>query len=175
MAARFTRAFGIALALVVGSLIYSHIGKGGHIPLPSMPSFARSATGDRVALTGSQFTITDGDTIRLDGAAKGTRLVGFNAPESIEPRCAVEADLGLRAKARLTELLASAKIELEMIPCSCPAGTEGTDRCNYGRSCGSLFVNGQDVGDVLISEGLAVPFVCGATSCPPTPRPWCAS
>lgn len=175
MAARFTRAFGIALALVVGSLIYSHIEKGGHISWPSMPSFARSATGDRVPLARSQFTVTDGDTIRLDGAAKGTRLVGFNAPESIEPRCPVEADLGRRAKARLTELVASAKLELEMIPCSCTAGTEGTDRCNYGRSCGSLFANGQDVGDVLISEGLAVPFVCGATSCPPTPRPWCAS
>ncbi|RVC64455.1 MAG: thermonuclease family protein [Mesorhizobium sp.] len=175
LAARFARAFGIALALVVGSLIYSYVEKGGHISWPSMPSFARSGTGDRVPLSRSQFTITDGDTIRLDGAAKGTRLVGFNAPESIEPRCAVEADLGLRAKARLTELVASAKLELETIPCSCPAGTEGTDRCNYGRSCGSLFANGQDVGDVLISEGLAVPFVCGATSCPPTPRPWCAS
>ena len=25
----------------------------------------------------------------------------------------------------------------------------------------------------LIGEGLAVPFKCGTTSCPPTPRPWC--
>jgi hypothetical protein len=25
----------------------------------------------------------------------------------------------------------------------------------------------------LIEEGLAVPFVCGATHCPKTPRPWC--
>lgn len=175
LAARFTRAFGIALALVVGSLIYSHVEKGGHISWPTMPSFARTGTGDRMPLARSQFTITDGDTIRLDGSTKGTRLVGFNAPESIEPRCAVEADLGQRAKARLTQLVTSAKLELEMIPCSCPAGTEGTARCNYGRSCGSLFANGQDVGDVLISEGLAVPFICGATSCPPTPRPWCAS
>ncbi|MES0091022.1 thermonuclease family protein [Mesorhizobium sp. M0030] len=140
-----------------------------------MPSFARSGEGDRVPLVRSQFSITDGDTIRLDGTAKGTRLVGFNAPESIEPRCTVEADLGRRAKARLTELVASAKLELKMVPCSCPSGTEGTDRCNYGRSCGTLFANGQNVGDVLIAEGLAVPFVCGATSCPPTPRPWCAS
>jgi hypothetical protein len=27
----------------------------------------------------------------------------------------------------------------------------------------------------LIEEGLAVPFVCGATRCPRTPRPWCGS
>ncbi|MEI9423383.1 thermonuclease family protein [Mesorhizobium sp. Cs1299R1N1] len=124
-------------------------------------------------LTRSQFTITDGDTIRLSGAAKGTRLVGFNAPESIEPRCASEGDLGRRAKARLKELVATAKLELKMVPCSCPPGTEGTDKCNYGRSCGSLFADGRDVGDVLVSEGLAVPFVCFSTSCPPTPRPWC--
>ncbi len=175
LAARFVRTFGIALAVVAGSLIYSYVVKGGHVTWPSMPSLARSGTGDRTPLTRTQFSITDGDTIRLNGTAKGTRLVGFNAPESIEPRCGVEAALGRRAKARLTELVASAKLELRMVPCSCPAGTEGTDKCNYGRSCGSLFANGQDVGDVLISEGLAVPFVCAATTCPPTPRPWCGS
>jgi hypothetical protein len=25
----------------------------------------------------------------------------------------------------------------------------------------------------LIAEGLAVPFQCGETRCPKTPRPWC--
>ncbi|TIX15100.1 MAG: thermonuclease family protein [Mesorhizobium sp.] len=174
-ARRFTRTFGMALALIVVGLVFSLIDKGGQLTWPNMPSLARSGTGDRVPLARSQFTITDGDTIRLDGTPKGTRLVGFNAPESIEPRCAIEADLGRRAKARLTELVSSAKLELQVIPCSCPPGTEGTDKCNYGRSCGHLFANGQDVGDVLISEGLAVPFVCGSTSCPPTPRPWCNS
>ncbi|MCA0049251.1 thermonuclease family protein [Mesorhizobium sp. B283B1A] len=138
-----------------------------------MPSFARSGGSEWVPLARTQFTITDGDTIRLNGAAKGTRLVGFNAPESIEPRCDSERDLGRRAKARLKELVAEAKLELKMVPCSCPAGTEGTDKCNYGRRCGLLFADGRDVGDVLVSEGLAVSFVCGSTSCPPTPRPWC--
>jgi hypothetical protein len=36
-----------------------------------------------------------------------------------------------------------------------------------------LTANGRDVGAILISEGLAVPFVCGATRCPPKPHPWC--
>ncbi|AGB47890.1 micrococcal nuclease-like nuclease [Mesorhizobium australicum WSM2073] len=173
LAARFARTFGIALALIVGSLIYSFIIRGGHVTWPSMPSFARSGGSEWVPLARTQFTITDGDTIRLNGAAKGTRLVGFNAPESIEPRCDSERDLGRRAKARLKELVAEAKLELKMVPCSCPAGTEGTDKCNYGRRCGLLFADGRDVGDVLVSEGLAVSFVCGSTSCPPTPRPWC--
>ncbi|TIM63803.1 MAG: thermonuclease family protein, partial [Mesorhizobium sp.] len=129
--------------------------------------------GSRKPLARGQFTVTDGDTIRLNGTTRGTRLVGFNAPESIEPRCDAEADLGRRAKARLRELVVAVKLELKMVPCSCPPGTEGTSTCNYGRSCGSLFADGRDVGDVLVSEGLAVPFVCGSTSCPPTPRPWC--
>jgi len=34
--------------------------------------------------------------------------------------------------------------------------------------------NGRDVGGILISKNLAVPFVCGQTRCPPTPKPWCA-
>jgi endonuclease YncB( thermonuclease family) len=172
LAARFARTFGIALAFVVGALLYSYV-KDSQLAWPNPPSFASADAGSRVPLQRSQFTITDGDTIRLIGAAKGTRLVGFNAPESIEPRCATEADLGHRAKARLVELADTAQLELKMVPCSCRPGTEGTDRCNHGRSCGSLFADGRDVGDVLIAEGLAVPFVCGSTSCPPTPRPWC--
>jgi endonuclease YncB( thermonuclease family) len=176
LAGRFAKAFGFALAIVVGGLIYSYVTGARHTPSSSGWASGSPATETTTVtpLTRSQFTITDGDTIRLIGAAKGTRLVGFNAPESIEPRCDAEADLGRRAKARLKELVATGKLELKMIPCSCPPGTEGTGKCNYGRTCGSLFVDGQDVGDVLVFEGLAVPFVCGSTSCPPTPRPWCA-
>ncbi|WP_287214750.1 thermonuclease family protein [Mesorhizobium sp.] len=172
LAGRFVRAFGFALALVVGSLIYSYV-DSSHTTPPSSPALALPSAGTLKRLARSQFTITDGDTIRLKGAPKGTRLVGFNTPESIEPRCKAEADLGRRAKARLKELVAVAKLELKMVPCSCPPGTEGTDACNYGRSCGSLFADGRDVGEVLVSEGLALTFVCDATSCPPTPRPWC--
>ncbi|TIO29004.1 MAG: thermonuclease family protein [Mesorhizobium sp.] len=174
LAGRFVTAFGIAMALVVGSLIYSYF-NGPHTPYSSGRAPALPDAGSLKPLARSQFTITDGDTIRLNGVAKGTRLVGFNAPESIEPRCDAEGNLGRRAKARLKQLVATAKLELKMVPCSCPPGTEGTDACNYGRSCGFLVADGRDVGEVLMSEGLAVPFVCGSTSCPPTPSPWCAS
>lgn len=117
-------------------------------------------------------TVTDGDTIRL---ADGTRvrLVGFNTPEKFEPRCERERQLGERASERLTELVASSDVQLTKVACSCAPGTEGTDECNHGRSCGTLLADGRDAGDILISEGLAVPFVCNGTSCPPTPRPWC--
>jgi micrococcal nuclease len=38
--------------------------------------------------------------------------------------------------------------------------------CNYGRACGYLTVDGQDVGDVLIAEHLAHLLACGKYSCP---------
>jgi endonuclease YncB( thermonuclease family) len=101
------------------------------------------------------------------------RLVGFNTPETIEPRCAAERALGQKAKARLRQLVSKGRASVERVRCSCKPGTEGTNACNHGRSCGVLRVDGRDVGDILISEGLAVPFGCGVRSCPPTPRPWC--
>ncbi len=116
----------------------------------------------------NQFTVTDGDTIHVKGEVNGTRLVGFNAPETREAQCHRD-----KATARLNQLVAGGKLELTKVACSCVPGTKGTMICNYARSCGTLRVNGRDVGDILIAEGLAVPFVCEATSCPTTPRPWC--
>ena len=124
-------------------------------------------------ITRNDFTITDGDTIRVNGERKGTRLVGFNTPETIQPGCSAERTLGLKAKARLRQLVSKGRLTLERVRCACKPGTEGTNACNHGRSCGVLSVDGRDVGDTLVSEGLAVPFVCGSSRCPPTPKPWC--
>src|SRR5207247_2861056 len=44
---------------------------------------------------------------------------------------------------------------------------------SLGRQPVNLGCPEPDVGAILIEEGLAVPFVCNATRCPPTPRPWC--
>jgi len=125
------------------------------------------------SIAGNRLTVTDGDTIHISGRSKGTRLVGFNAPETINARCDRERELGNRATARLKQLVTTSSLQLRMVACSCPPGTEGTESCNYGRSCGTLLADGRDVGEVLIEEGLAVPFICGARRCPKTPRPWC--
>jgi endonuclease YncB( thermonuclease family) len=80
--------------------------------------------------------------------------------------------LGNRATFRLRQLVAGGGLDLERVACSCASGTEGTRRCNYGRSCGTLKARGQDVGTMLIAEGLARAYVCGRTSCPPR-ESWC--
>jgi endonuclease YncB( thermonuclease family) len=117
--------------------------------------------------------VIDGDTIRVFHQKPNVRLVGFNAPETRRAQCEAERELGAKATRRVRDLVRADNLDFEFVACSCPPGTEGTPVCNYGRRCGTLKANGRDVGEILISEGLAVPFVCGATRCPPTPKPWC--
>ena len=89
-------------------------------------------------------SVVDGDTIRIDGRL--TRLTGFNAPETWKPNCAAERRLGEAATARLRQLVDGGDGKLRRL-CTAPApGTEGTADCNYGRACGSLRVDGRDVG-----------------------------
>jgi endonuclease YncB( thermonuclease family) len=118
--------------------------------------------------------VIDGDTISLNDGLANVRLVGFNAPETgSRARCETERKKGEAAGQRLRELVRTGRPDFQQVTCSCPPGTEGTTACNFGRRCGTLRVNGVDVGSTLIGEGLAARFVCGATSCPALPRPWC--
>lgn len=140
------------------------------VPSWTVPAAMSQQAGSGVAITGAIHVI-DGDTVEVNG--EHFRLVGFNTPETFEPRCAAELALGTRAKERLRQLLGAGTPLLLKVPCACPPGSEGTKRCNHGRSCGVLSVNGTDVAGTLIAEKLAAPFQCGSTGCPRLPRPWC--
>lgn len=145
----------------------------GGIPIlaPSQPSDGGAPQARGRSVTPRD--VIDGDTVRLTGG-QTFRLVGFDTPETgRQARCSYERELGDAATARLRSLIRmAASAELTAVQCSCRPGTHGTPECNYGRSCGSLRVDGRDVGSILISEGLARPYVCGATGCPRR-RPWC--
>lgn len=133
----------------------------------------RSSSSTRT-LRASDIRVIDGDTLDVARQSANVRLVGFNAPEVGSPKCSNELALGRQATDRLRALIRSAgSHELTRVRCACAPGTEGTSRCNFGRQCGVLKLDGQDVGRILISEGLAVSYVCGRTSCPPRPRNWC--
>jgi endonuclease YncB( thermonuclease family) len=124
------------------------------------------------AVTASSIDVIDGDTIEALG--KRIRLVGFDAPELGEHgRCGLERMLAARATSRLRQMIQrSSDIDLQIVDCSCRPGTAGTMACNYGRACGYLTIDGQDVGDVLIAENLAHPLVCVKYSCPRR-QSWC--
>lgn len=114
----------------------------------------------------------DGDTIRHEGHL--VRLVGINAPElGSHAHCLPERALGLKAERRVRAMVAGGGLDLTYVACACRPGTEGTKKCNFGRACGVLKAAGRDVAQTLVAEGLAVPFVCGKTSCPKLPVPWC--
>ena len=116
--------------------------------------------------------VIDGDTIRIDGQQPDHRLVGFNAPETRNAETERERELGGRATARLREIVRGGELDYAEVACSCRPGSEGSALCNFGRKCGILKSRGEDVGKILIREGLAVPFICGPTGCPPAPNPW---
>jgi endonuclease YncB( thermonuclease family) len=115
--------------------------------------------------------VIDGDTVRFQGMVYW--LSGFDTPErGDKARCDDERRRANAAAARLRGLIAGGNAHLTRVACSCRQGQEGTRNCNFGRLCGVLLIGGRDAGQILISEGLAHRYVCGATSCPPR-RPWC--
>jgi endonuclease YncB( thermonuclease family) len=115
--------------------------------------------------------VVDGDTIEARGAV--FRLVGFDTPEAgNRARCESERTLAAAASRRLRQLVGGGGLDFARVPCSCRPGTEGTQLCNHGRLCGTLRARGGDVGAILISEGLARPFLCGPQSCP-AQQGWC--
>ena len=71
--------------------------------------------------------VYDGDTVEiLCGADKRTaRLVGFDTPETREPRCAAEAALGKRATERLRELVKSGPVTIHAQGHDTVIGTAG--------------------------------------------------
>jgi endonuclease YncB( thermonuclease family) len=129
----------------------------------------------------SAIWVKDGDTIiKADGqmrawtADEEYRLVGFDTPETARPRakCASEIERGMAAAARLIAILDKGKIDLSEVQCACTERTHGTKRCNHGRRCARLAVDGKDVAETMIAEGHAVPLHCSETKCPRL-KGWC--
>lgn len=101
--------------------------------------------------TDPDLRVIDGDSVEFQGA--NVRLIGFDTPEVRgHEECDEELALGERASARLRELLEAHRAII------CITGTD----CQFDRECGILAVRVSrqtlNVGSILISEGLAVPF-----------------
>ena len=100
-----------------------------------------------LALAVGPITVVDGDTV--DRGVLRYRLVGFDAPEIWQAQCPEERAKGQLVARRPTELVekgAATIIPVQWKP----------DR--YRRVMARLEVDGLDVGNILISEGLARPY-----------------
>jgi endonuclease YncB( thermonuclease family) len=99
--------------------------------------------------------VVDGDTFYLNGAK--VRIADIDAPETHDYRCRSELELGERAARQLQALLNSGAVTMTPID---------RDRDVYGRLLRNVQVNGRDVGETLISDGVARAYAGGR-------RPWC--
>lgn len=114
--------------------------------------------------------VFDGDTIDYHG--ERYRMIGYDTPEISTPRRNVSADekaVATIAKERFAELLKSGQLDLVEVRCSCSDSKIGTKQCNNGRKCGLLTLNGKNIGNILIAEELAMPFICSRSRCPQMP------
>lgn len=88
--------------------------------------------------------VVDGDTFWIDG--EKIRIADIDTPETHPARCAEEARLGNAATDRLQVLLNAGAFELQPI---------NRDTNRFGRKLRIVMRNGQSLGGVLVSEGLA--------------------
>ncbi len=91
------------------------------------------------------FSVTDGDTIKLAGITY--RLWGIDAPET-KQACADGWMAGQAASSYLRSLMEGRKVECE---------DRGHDR--YGRTIGLCNADGRDLGAGMVSAGMAWAFV----------------
>lgn len=99
--------------------------------------------------------VVDGDTFYIGGDK--VRIAGVDAPETHDYRCASELALGNRATEKLQALLNSGAVTMTSID---------RDRDRYGRLLRNVAVDGRDVGEALISAGVAREYGSGR-------RGWC--
>jgi micrococcal nuclease len=97
-------------------------------------------------IAGAPPAVVDGDTVKLNGHSY--RLLGFDTPETYFAKCETERQRGEAARARLKELIATRKTRLE----------PNEKDCKWNRECARLFVDGEDVGAIMIREGHALPY-----------------
>lgn len=97
--------------------------------------------------------VVDGDTFAalVDGKEEKVRMLGINAPESVDPRRKVEC-FGKEASAELHLLLDGKSVELV-------SDTTQDDRDKYNRLLRYVaLADGSDVGAMMIKEGFAYEY-----------------
>jgi micrococcal nuclease len=131
----------VLFGIFVGGVATSLLGMVALIAIAERPELA--PVRNRLLSYRESLVAIDGDTVRRGKIV--TRLIGFDAPETYHAQCPEEAELGLRAKQRLQELINGGAWELKV--------KDTQDR--HGRDLAILIINGKDASEIMIAEGLA--------------------
>ncbi len=137
---------GMLLAGIVGGLAWTMLPAA--TSAPAAPAPATRANFGLCHSGGGTNCVVDGDTFWMAGVK--IRVADIDTPETHPARCPEEARLGAAATQRLQALLNSGAVTLHPIE-------RDTDR--YGRKLRRVSVDGRGVGDTLVAEGLARPYL----------------
>lgn len=125
---------------------------GAAVSLPNLggPVSFDIAPGEQPQMTAQRLRVIDGDTLEDLSADITYRVVNIDTPEAGQrARCSAERNLAARATREVRALIErAAAIELR------PTGR--IDR--YGRTIAFVLIDGRDLGETLIAEGLARPW-----------------
>ncbi|RMF10154.1 MAG: thermonuclease family protein [Alphaproteobacteria bacterium] len=133
----------VAAIIVLGSRDFLAANLGDPVRAVTTIRFTPCTTGHRYNC------VVDGDTFWFQG--EKIRIADINTPETHRPACTREKALGERATRRLLSLLNDGPFKLEH------TGDRDTDF--FGRKLRVVTRNGRSLGQVLIAEGLARPWV----------------
>ena len=102
--------------------------------------------------------VLDGDTVDVIigfpfgiSISKRVRLFGINTPET-RTKDPIEKAKGYAAKDRLVELIEGGRGCLDI---------EYHGDGKFGRPLGELYINGENLNEILVSEGHAIPYFGG--------------
>jgi endonuclease YncB( thermonuclease family) len=135
------RAVGVLAVIVVllaAALAWQRLG-------PTGEHAAAGAAGGRIGIT----SVHDGDTFRI--GSERIRIIGMDTPEiGSRAGCAVEQAAAERARDFLRGQLMSGNVEIIR---------DGNDV--YGRTLAYVRIDGRDIADTMLENGLARPYTPG--------------
>jgi endonuclease YncB( thermonuclease family) len=153
------RSWAAPSALVLGLLAVAIAWNGVGSPWSSdAPPAVQLRSGD--TFDGRYAVLIDSNTIGI--GQERIRISNIDAPESFNPRCGEERVAGLKVKERMAQVIRVEKVGIRR---------EGQDP--DGRTPARITVNGQDLGDMLIREGLVLPWRDGPDARMARARHWC--
>jgi len=143
-----TREFRFGVFIFVAALAIGLATMPSPPPARSEPT-TTEAKSDRPRAEAPRYRVIDGDTLEDMRADITYRLVNIDTPETgSHARCQAERDLGNRATQQARALVNNGEVELR------PTGR--IDR--YGRTIAFVVIDGRDLGETLIADGLARPW-----------------